>query len=493
MSQKFGLDVRSGLVGLPEEASHIATKEPKWSEVFTPDDHQGALDPNRPIVIGDRGTGKSFWSSVLISKRIRDLVATRYPRLSLDKVEGRLGFSDADMRASHPGRNEISSLIEKGFEAEDLWRAVILRLSPYPPAGMPNSDNGWEDAVRWVTTDAAKRNSEFGILDRRLTQANQTYVLVLDALDVVSDRWEGIKTQLDGIIRLTLSVRALDRIRLKLFIRPDIADDRGLWEIGDASKLRHREVQLAWRRRDLYGLLWTLLANSQDQKAAKKFREHCATEFDLKFNFDDDSWRPPRQLVEDENRQQDVFRALAGDYMGAGPRRGDTYKWVTNHLADAAGFAAPRSFILAMKEAASKSKSQETVLDKTGIESGARDASRIRVQELSEDYRWMNTVFEVMAGLVVPMTEKELVARWRSRETIGALRKLADRASKDGRFIPPGDVLDTKDEADAYTKLLDQLLQLKILFRLSDERINMPDLFRLQANVKRKGGMKPRA
>jgi hypothetical protein len=36
-------------------------------------------------------------------------------------------------------------------------------------------------------------------------------------------------------------------------------------------------------------------------------------------------------------------------------------------------------------------------------------------------------------------------------------------------------------------------MRLKIFFPLSDGRINMPDLFRLQVNVKRKGGMKPRA
>ena len=63
----------------------------------------------------------------------------------------------------------------------------------------------------------------------------------------------------------------------------------------------------------------------------------------------------------------------------------------------------------------------------------------------------------------------------------------------DRRFIPPGDVLDTRDEDEAYDKLIEQLMRLKIFFSLSDGRINMPDLFRLQVNVKRKGGMKPRA
>jgi hypothetical protein len=492
----FPLEVRQAFLDLPQESSHIATKAPRWAEVFTPSDHQGALDPNRSIVIGDRGTGKSFWSSVLINQDIRNLVAKQYPRLRLDKVEGKLAFSDGGMAADHPVSSEIATIVGMGYSAEDLWRGVLLRFSPFPPAGIPAWNAGWQPIVDWVVADPARRNVEFRTLDQALTRAGQTYVLVFDALDVIADQWASIRSQLEGLIKLALAVRALQSVRLKLFIRPDMAEDRRLWEVGDASKLRHNEVRLAWRRRDLYGLLWTLLANPPDEGESQggvRFREHCANAFDAKFDFQDNSWRPPHKLVDDEDRQQEIFHALAGEYMGAGPTKGDTYKWVTNHLSDAAGFAAPRSFLLAMREGADKTKSQETVLDKGGIESGARSASKVRVEELSEDYRWMDTVLKAMGGLVVPLTVQNLVERWKDRRTLEALKRLADQESRDRRFIPPSDVLDTEDTVEAYTKLIHQLMRLQIFFELSDGRINMPDLFRLQANVKRKGGMKPRA
>ena len=105
----------------------------------------------------------------------------------------------------------------------------------------------------------------------------------------------------------------------------------------------------------------------------------------------------------------------------------------------------------------------------------------------------MNTVLQAMDSLVVPLTEQDLVDRWKIRKTLVALKAVADNESRDRRFIPPGDVLDAASETDAYPKLIEQLIRLKIFFRLSDGRINMPDLFRLQVNVKRKGGMKPRA
>jgi len=493
----FPLEVRKAFEALPQESSHLATNAPKWAEVFTPTDHSGALDPNRSVVIGNRGTGKSFWSSVLVDQKTRNLVAGRYPRLGLDKVEAKLGFSNAEMNAEHPGPAEIATIIAAGHVAEDLWRAVLLSLSPFPPTDMPKAGQGnWKSAVDWVASDPARRNADFRALDQALIAAGKTYVLVFDALDVIADQWTAIRTQLEGLIKLALAVSALRSVRLKMFIRPDMADDRRMWEVGDASKLRHHEVTLAWKRRDLYGLLWTLLANSPDDAGSQggaAFRNHCAAAFDAKFDYQDSSWRPPQKLVEDEDRQQEVFRALAGEYMGAGPTKGDTYKWVTNHLSDAAGFAAPRSFLLAMQEGAAKTKSQNTVLDKVGIESGARIASKSRVEELSEDYRWMNTVLQAMDSLVVPLTEQDLVDRWKIRKTLVALKAVADNESRDRRFIPPGDVLDAASETDAYPKLIEQLIRLKIFFRLSDGRINMPDLFRLQVNVKRKGGMKPRA
>ena len=406
-----------------------------------------------------------------------------------------MGFSDAEMQADHPSRSEIASIAAAGFAAEDLWRAVLLQFAPVGFEGKPNEQISWKEQVEWVAADPARRNAHFRTIDQELQKQGKTYVLVFDALDVIADNWGGIRAQLEGLIRLALSVRALQAVRIKLFIRPDMADDRRLWEVGDASKLRHREVFLTWKRRDLYGLLWTLLANVEEdgKDAGKSFRDSCVKLFQAKFDSQKGSWRPPGNFVEDEDIQQQIFRALAGDYMGAGPTKGDTYKWVTNHLSDAAGFAAPRSFLLAMKKGVVETKSKETVLDKIGIESGARTASKVRVEELSEDYRWMNTVLKDMEGLVVPLTEQELTSRWKQKTTLSTIRSLAESEQRDRRFIPPGEVLNASSDADAHAQLVQQLVRLKIFFLLHDGRINMPDLFRLQANVKRKGGMKPRA
>lgn len=492
----FPLDIRNLFVGLPEEPSHIATQPPEWRHVFTPSDHEGALDPHRTIVVGDRGTGKSFWSSVLVDRTNREHVAARYPRLNLSRVVARLGFSDGQMAADHPSPSEIATLVKDGADAEDIWRAATLAFAPLRPDGMPDSGKGnWKPAVDWVRADPARRNAAFASLNEQLTAERQIYVLVFDALDVIAEDWTAIRSQIRGLLRLALGLRSLASIRLKLFMRPDMADDQRLWAVGDASKLRHNEVALRWPRTDLYGLLWTLLSNPSGAdlaRAAHLFRETCERISGHRFEHAQERWTPPRELAEDEQAQRQIFHSLAGPYMGNGPKTGDTYKWVPNHLADAAGYAAPRSFLLAMRAAAQYAGESSHVLDRTGLEEGARAASKTRVSELTEDYRWMPIAFDAMNNLIVPILEADLTTRWQERGVLLSLKREAQREGHDRRFIPPGAVLDAPDEDDAYAKLVELMINLRIFFRLSDDRINMPDLFRLHANVKRKGGVPPR-
>jgi hypothetical protein len=67
---------RSGLQMLPQVAAHNAAAIPDLRTIFTPQSHEGALDPVREIVVGDRGVGKSFWSSVLKDDVARTAIGT---------------------------------------------------------------------------------------------------------------------------------------------------------------------------------------------------------------------------------------------------------------------------------------------------------------------------------------------------------------------------------------------------------------------------------
>jgi hypothetical protein len=57
-----------------------------------------------------------------------------------------------------------------------------------------------------------------------------------------------------------------------------------------------------------------------------------------------------------ETEQRTLFEAIAGQWMGPDRRRGSTYLWLVGHLADAKGETSPRSFVLALKEAARRTR-----------------------------------------------------------------------------------------------------------------------------------------
>src|SRR5271165_5847873 len=61
-----------------------AAKPLPTDELFAPATHENALDFNRPLLVGNRGAGKSVWSGVLADQSTRDAVAALYPHLGLD-------------------------------------------------------------------------------------------------------------------------------------------------------------------------------------------------------------------------------------------------------------------------------------------------------------------------------------------------------------------------------------------------------------------------
>ena len=74
--------LRRGLGRLDASASHSASGEsrPRTDEIFAPEQHAGALDPNTTIVLGSRGAGKSFWAGVLGDENTKLAAASAYPQ-----------------------------------------------------------------------------------------------------------------------------------------------------------------------------------------------------------------------------------------------------------------------------------------------------------------------------------------------------------------------------------------------------------------------------
>jgi len=500
--ESFPVDaVRGSLEELPETIA-ATTEQPDPRAMFVVLGHERALDPDSTIVVGDRGTGKSFWSAALNSPVTRRLIHGQLPRLHLDRVETSWGFSVSTRNQDHPSRRVLQRLRGQGFDSEGIWRAVILhQLTTRYGTPLPAAD--WIERVGYVTDRPEREERLLNEISDRLTAEGKRHLVVFDALDRTGSDWKAIRELARGLLQVCLDLKGQPGIQAKLFLRPDMWEDRAIWQFPDSSKLHHGRVNLEWRRVDLYGLLWHWLSNQGE--AAGPFRNWLGRHHRLSFSStradDIDVYPIPQPLRQDETVQQAVLHDMATRYMGTNRRRGRTYTWLPNHLADAKGQVSPRSFLIAVREAQRETlaRGHKEVLHWEGIKRGVQDASRVRVQELGEDYPWIQMVLEPLKGQTVPCRDEEIEQSWRQAEVIAEIEQgqadalEREQSGEDGndRFYLPPHALDTPGATRPEAALMQELQRIGVIRRVGSDRVDIPDLFRVAASIGRRGGVRP--
>lgn len=480
--------LRAALSRLSPAPSHDATEAPELHKIYAPDGHESALDPDRALVIGGRGTGKSFWSATLLNNTTRAFVARTYSRLKLDQCQVALGFAGVDADANGaPSREELDDLIETdGHQPEKVWRAVILKgVSQFVPISIPSALRGPDGIVAWVEQDASRVQKYLRQADDELTQQGRRILIVFDALDRLGKDWQEIRERTKALLQVALAMRTYRAIKPKIFLRVDQAEDRGIASFPDASKLLSTgaRVDLTWERRDLFGLLYTLLAN--DIEAAPIFSKLVQTTTGTSLG-DVQQHGLPRVLKDIEEHQAAIFSQLAGPYMGANVSKGRTYTWLYKHLADAYERVSPRTFLEAVRHAATYRGATDTrlVVSPAGLRAGIQAASELRLRQLKEEYGWIETVIEPLADQQVPCKENDLYERWAAAGTPAAI------SSPTGEYLEPIEF--SEGEINQPAAILKALLRIGVAERRADNRINIPDIYRVAAKMLRKGGVRPK-
>lgn len=473
--------LREGLISLPLDVSHNAASPPQPHEIYAPRGHEGALDPDRAIVVGNRGVGKSFWSGALVEDKNREILDLAYPKLKLGSVRATLGFTGEDFSTEvAPSSRVLGALIADGITAENIWRVVFMKA--LDPDWLTLS---FADAVRRIERSPEQYEQLMLQADKLLKKQGVKRVIVFDALDRLGESWQVVRALTRGLLRLALSLRSYSSIRAKIFIRPDQGDDSLIFDFPDASKLRAERVELKWSTNDLYGLLYSRLANSPDSAAAF---ESLIQSKRLTLRRERGVAVLPDHLKSDEQLQATIFSTLAGEYMGSDHRRGRTYTWLPNHLGDAHGQTAPRTFLTALKIAADKgvhdtAVSRKQAIDHHGIKEGVQKASQVRFDQLAEDHLWIKSVLGSLSGMEVPCTEQAIILRWKTGNILRNIKKDVDA----GKYLGP---LELHGGA-AEVALLEALTRLGVTEKRSSGKINIPDIFRVAASLKRRGGVKP--
>lgn len=471
--------LRDAIRNLPTIAQWSATQEPDLDVMLTPRSHAQAIDPDELVVEGDRGVGKSFWSAILTFENARLKAAKSYPNLKLDRLKVELGFAQAKGRPEYPSANILTTSL-KSTRATTIWRLVTLRAAaralnaPLPSEIHP--DASWLDACAWLEEHAEEEERLLAFYNKQLASENLKLLLVFDALDrIAGTDWQEIRRLVRGILEVGLELRdSYSAIRFKVFLRSDFFNDDEIWRFPDASKIKGSAARLTWTPVDLYGLLFRYIEKLPANRNALKI---LAPRVDQKL------------LFTDSESQQIAFEAIAGEYMG-GLRRGRTYTWLPSHLSDARGEASPRSFLMALQRAAIRtSDSAQYPLSYLEIRDSVQDVSANRVIELAEDHPWLGEVMKTLDGLIVPAEKSEVFSKFKSGRIESSIRDLSTQSESELPRIPAELANEALAARDFNERLLLALKRLYVMEERPDRRINVPDLFRVAARIKRKGGV----
>lgn len=471
--------LRNILASLDASASHTVSghDRPQVKEIYAPEHHAGALDPHVPLVLGARGSGKSFWAGVLGNQDTLDAAAIAYPRLKLEKLEVKFGFIGGEGGGS-VSRETIDSLVPEGEErrlAPLLWRAVVMRaiksaINPRNKLRIKDIVEAFQDPEDW--------EDECRNLDSELYKSKRIVLVLFDALDVLAYEHDRLRRLLDALLQVTWAMRGYQAIRIKLFLRDDQVSQLGL-RFAELPKMMAGSTRLYWHGADLYGMLYKRLAVDLDGKQALDF---LLKKLDIPPV--SKSLKQGGVLSVDKSTQAALFGSMAGQYMGRTNKKGKTFDWPLRHLSDGHNEVTPRSFLALMINAAMHQPPPENqVLDAEGIRHGLREASKIRVEQLAIEFPWIRRVLAPLARLQVPCTVEAIKNRWEETETYPAIRKLHDKQN----FMLP---FFSSEEDDAYDELLLTLMTIGVLMERDDGRYDMPDLFRVAARLLKKGGVK---
>lgn len=473
--------IRQVLANLSSDHDADGEHFPQVGDVFAPEQHAAALAPSTLVVVGARGAGKSFWAGVLGQDDTRGLAAQVYPRLGLDRLVVQYGYNGFD-GISAVGRPTIEARVPEPTEHERavfFWQIVILRTALTALGAAEGGVTTAHLMARYA--DPEDFALEMRRVDKTFSDAGKTLLVIFDALDTLSRDWRRLTSLTDALFEAVWSLRARRAIRAKVFIRPDQLNDEGL-RFVELPKMRSGRVELQWSRADLYGLLFSRLAEAEEEAGQHAFRD-LARDEGVPVPTKDIARLRAWKLASSEIAQKKMMERLSGLYMGRGANKGATYPWAYNHLADAKGMVTPRSFVKLFVEAARHDQpASGQALTAEGIRHGLREASKTRVEQLALEYRWVKRALAPLAGLKVPCDRSEIHDAWRQSDTV----KVIQRAAVSDKFLPPF----RKSASGDPEELLEMAMErIGVLAYRPDGRVDMPDLFRIAARMFKLGGV----
>ena len=433
--------------------------------------YQRALDQRVFIVRGERGAGKTA-----LFKLIHAASAKKIPLADLiagapqgTRIEG---FSETG--TIHPPSDVVETFATTATpEAlRAFWLghlAARLHAEVYSGIALPEAFGGAyaghvTDLGHWVPAAQAALPELYAWLDGLERGATTTCFVIYDHLDRIAANQSEVRRKLaTALLGLWLSLsQRYDHLRGKILLREDLFQ-AALTSFADATKLEARSVRIEWNAGKLYALLVRRMATFD------QLRDWLVDVAEVALSKQKHLGHVPKPEF-DENEQSRFANKLVGQYMGAGPTKGVSYKWLISHLQDANLRVTPRSILELIRGAAETAlqrgpkASYRRLLDPIELQSSLEKASKRRVDELREDYPIVGSL-ESLRGETLFLSKKEVLA---------ALRGFSKNAPS------------RSDPNDAF----DELTRIGVLSDRGNDRIDVPDIIRYEFGIKRKGGVR---
>jgi len=474
-------------------AEHESDNKEKFLKNFLPiPNYRSALEPNILLILGGRGVGKtelfrllaipSGREALVESLRIRGL-----PPLSQTTwIAGFGRVRQVEKRFPAPDIVERQMQGAKNIEWRSFWIGLMLgvileqeefklktfmleEIDPEIVKVLKGKLSLLSEWLPLVNNNIEKLNYVLDKLDERLIEIDDWLFVTYDELDRIVPSYVALASPIRELLALWLDRwRRWERIRPKIFLRTDLFREEFL-SFPDASKLRGHQVELEWKPSWLYQLFVKRLANSEPEM----------TEYLQKI---------PELIIENktslgwtatsnEKLFEELIEKMIGKYMGANPKKGITYRWIPNHLQDAGGRIAPRSFLklfaLAAKDRmASNSivEDSKELLQPSDLQAALTRTSEDRIRELQEEYPWLESLKTSLVGLEAPIPREKFLDAVKST-------KWSEQREKQ----PP---------TTNHEEILQYLLLLGVVETRYDGRINIPEIYLYGFQVKRRGGVK---
>ena len=468
------LAIRKALAAF-EPASRVEPNETiSVQRAFLPPGHRGVLDLRRQLVVGNRGMGKSFWTHALLSPDLRSTLAKVYRLEPLTSWEVVIGYNGSDkVSPTAPTIDEVTTLLADGIPPELIWRAVLIRIAVKHLPGNP--EISLRDALARLQDNPNYYSDVLSATDNELSKRGSTLLILFDALDRLGRNWDSVRILTQALLSLSVGLQSFSSIRSKIFMRVDQFSDQALFHFPDSSKIKNDHVSLIWRPAELYGLLlFELQRDNASRDAVKMLMTRVR-----------DSEAASQAGVESfahAQAQAPLINGIAGEFMGSNKKRGQVYTWVPLHLSDASQNCSPRSFLIAWKNAAEHLPAPVgRAVDHLGLLDGVRYASTSRLFELYEDYPWIKPALEALRRQFVPMERTQLLAIW---STEGVLKAIQETAAAEPKSTPVKFLA-----GDDLSVLLSSMRDVGVMEERENGRINVPDIFRVEAQILRRGGV----